>query len=59
MSEKKVKIKVGGHIEMSQENLEIFFTHADPHMSILYSLHTGCVDASNMTFEPEEFEIEG
>ena len=51
MKEKKVKIKVTGYIEMSQENLDILLSHEDPHMSLVYSIHMGFVDASNLEFD--------
>lgn len=54
MSNEKVKVKVSGYIELSQENLDILLSHNDPHMSIVYSMHMGYVDASNLEFDPEE-----
>ena len=55
MSEKKVRIKVSGYVEMSQENLNILLEHTDPHTSLVYSIHMGYVDATNLDFDiPEE-----
>lgn len=49
-----VKIKVSGWIEMSQENLDTLLTHDDQHTSLVYSIHMGYVDATNLDFETEE-----
>lgn len=53
---KNVKIKVSGYIEMSQENLErvLEVYHADAHMGLVYSIHMGYTDASNLEFDIEE-----
>ena len=49
-----VKVKVSGFISMSQENLDRLLTHDDIHTSIVYAVHMGYVDASELIFEPEE-----
>jgi len=54
LKSKITKVKVSGWIELSKENLDRLMTHADPHTSLVYSIHMGYCDASNMTFEPEE-----
>lgn len=54
MSSPMVKIKVSGWIEMSKENLDLLLTHADPHTGLVYSIHMGYCDASNLEFDPEE-----
>jgi hypothetical protein len=47
-----MKIKVSGYIEMSVENFNVVMSHIDPHTSLVYSIHMGYVDASNLEFEP-------
>ena len=54
MTSPKVKIKVSGYIEMTQENLDTLLSHSDPHMGIVYAIHMAYTDASNLEFEPEE-----
>lgn len=49
-----VKIHVSGWIEMSQENLNNLMAYDDPHQGLLYSLHMGYCESSNLVFEPEE-----
>ena len=49
-----VKVHVSGYIEMSQENLDTIMTHEDPHTSLIYSVHMGYVNASELIFDPEE-----
>ena len=52
---KKVKIKVSGYIEMSEENLSSVLESygEDPHMGLVYSIHMGYTDASNLEFDIE------
>ena len=54
MKSDKVKVKVNGYIEMSQENLDRLLSQEDPHTSLLYSLHMGYVDAGNILFDPQK-----
>lgn len=54
VNEKKVKIKVGGYIEMSEENLNILLSHNDPHTGLIYAIPMGYCNASNLDFEPVE-----
>lgn len=56
MPDKKVKIKVSGYIEMSQENLEKLLAsyEADLHMGLVYSIHMGYTDSSNLEFDIPE-----
>jgi hypothetical protein len=53
---KKAKIKVTGYIEMSDENLKTILEsyEEDQHMGLVYSIHMGYTDASNLDFEIEE-----
>ncbi len=54
MKDKKIKIKVSGHIEMSLENFALIMSHPDPHTSLVYAIHMGYSDASQLEFEPIE-----
>ena len=51
---KKVKIKVSGYIEMGEKDIETIQGYEDPHTGLVYSIHMGYVDASNLEFEVEE-----
>jgi len=53
MSGKMVKIKVSGYIEMSEENLKTVLDsyEEDQHMGLVYSIHMGYTDASNLEFD--------
>jgi hypothetical protein len=53
MASPKVRIKVSGHIEMSQESLNTIMEYNDPHTGLVYAIHMGYVDASNLEFEQE------
>jgi hypothetical protein len=50
MDSPKVKIKVSGYIEMSEENLDNILAYDDPHQGLVYSIHMGYCDASNLQF---------
>jgi hypothetical protein len=52
MAEKKVKIKVSGYLEMSQENFDMLMSHDDQHTSLIYAIHMGYTDASTLEFTP-------
>jgi hypothetical protein len=54
MASPKVKIKVGGYIEMSQENLDILLSHNDPHKGIVFSIPMGYVNTEALEFETIE-----
>ena len=54
MDSPKVKIKVSGYLEMSQENLDRLMTHSDPHTGLVYSIHMGYCDASHIDFDVPE-----
>ena len=56
MPDKRVKIKVSGYIEMSQENLERILEsyETDLHMGLVYSIHMGYTDSSNLEFDIPE-----
>lgn len=54
MANEKVKIKVSGFIEMSQENFDTVMGYDDPHTGLIYSIHMGYCNANNLIFEPEE-----
>jgi hypothetical protein len=54
MTSPMVKIKVSGYLEMSQESLDTVLGYEDPHTGLVYSIHMGYVNASNLAFEPEE-----
>lgn len=55
MSSPKVKINVSGYITMSQENLERILSYEEnyQHTALVYSLHMGYVDSSNLVFDTE------
>lgn len=56
MTSPKVKVKVSGHIEMSQEELDRLleaYKH-DAHMGLVHSIPMGYVNASSLEFEVEE-----
>lgn len=50
-----VKIKVSGYVKMSQENLEriLSYDESQQHTMLVYSLHMGYVDSSNLVFDTE------
>lgn len=50
----RVKVNVGGYVIMSRENLDRILAYDDPHLGLVYSLHMGYTDTSNLVFEPEE-----
>jgi len=54
INEKRVKIKVEGYIEMSEENLNILLSHNDPHKGIVYAIPMGYVNTERLEFEPVE-----
>jgi len=54
MSEKKVKVKVSGYIEIQRESLETIMKYDDPHMGLVYAIHMGYTNASNLVFDTEE-----
>jgi hypothetical protein len=49
-----MRVKVEGYIEMSVENFNVIMSHNDPHTSLVYSIHMGYVDASELEFTPVE-----
>lgn len=53
---KKVKIKISGYIEMSQEDLDrlLISYEADQHTGLVYAIHMGYTDASNLEFDIED-----
>jgi hypothetical protein len=53
MASPKVKVKVSGYIEMSQESLDTILGYNDPHTGLVYAIHMGYTVASNLEFEPE------
>lgn len=53
MASPKVKIKVSGYIEMSQEAFDTILGYEDPHTGLVYGIHMGYTNASNLEFEPE------
>jgi hypothetical protein len=54
MSSPIVKIKVSGYITMTKENLDNILAYDDPHTGLVYSIHMGYCNPSNLEFEPEE-----
>jgi len=53
MNSPRVKIKVSGYIEMSQESLDTILGYTDPHTGLVQGIHMGYTDASKLEFEPE------
>lgn len=54
MASPKVKIKVSGYIEMTQENLDTLLSHKDPHRGIVFSIPMAYVNTEGLEFEPVE-----
>lgn len=54
MGSPKVKVKVSGYIEISQESLDTILGYDNPHTGLVYAIHIGYTDASNLDFELEE-----
>lgn len=58
MSSPKIKIEVGGYIEMSLEDLERVLNYTDSHKGLVYSIHMGFCNSDNLTFTPpDDIEI--
>jgi hypothetical protein len=49
----KVKIKVSGYIEITQESFDVIMGYDDPHTGLVYGIHMGYTDATNLEFEPQ------
>ncbi len=50
----KIKIQLGGYIEMSEENLQAILSYDDPHQGLIWAIHMGYCDSGNVTFNYEE-----
>lgn len=53
MDSPKVRIKVSGYIEMSQESLDLILGYNDPHRGLVYGIHMGYTEAKHLEFELE------
>ena len=53
MNSPRVRIKVSGYIEMSQESLNTILESDYPHTGLVYSVHMGYTDTQGLEFEPE------
>lgn len=55
MKSPMVKIHVSGYVTMSKENLERILSYDKDHVhtALVYSLHMGYVDSSNLVFDTD------
>lgn len=50
MAKPKVRVQVSGYIEIVRESFDRIMGYEDPHAGLVYAIHMGYTDASNLEF---------